>query len=219
MKFTIITLFPEFFDCLNNYSVIGRAIKNQKIQVETINLRDFSVSSYGQVDDKPYGGGIGMLIKPDVAVNAIEFAKKNALKNHKVILLSPSETRFNQKIAEAYSALDELIIFCAHYEGVDERVKEYLDEIVSLGDFVVSGGETAAISIIDASARLNKGVLGKDESSHDESFSTTCGRNCLEYPQYTRPAEFRGKKVPDVLISGDHKKIESWKKSQVKKIS
>lgn len=219
MQFTIITLFPEFFDCLNNYSVIGRAIKNKRIQINTINLRNFSIGSYSQVDDKPFGGGIGMLIKPDVAVNAIEKAKKNALKSHRVILLSPSKKRFNQQIAEEYSKIDELIIFCAHYEGVDERVKEYVDEVVSLGDFVLSGAETAAISIIDATARLNKGVLGKDKSSHDESFSKICGRNCLEYPQYTRPAEFKGKKVPEILLSGDHKKIEDWKKSQIKKIS
>lgn len=218
MKFTIITLFPDFFDCLKSYSVIGRAIRNKAIEVQTIDLHDFGLGSYSQVDDKPFGGGVGMLIRVDVAVEAIKIAKIHAAKNHKVILLSPSKTRFNQEIAENFCALDELIIFCAHYEGVDERVKNYVDEVISLGDFVLSGAETAAISIIDATARLNKGVLGKDESSLDESFSSLCGRNCLEYPQYTRPAEYEGQKVPQILMSGNHAEIEKWKKSKIKKL-
>jgi tRNA (guanine37-N1)-methyltransferase len=159
-----------------------------------------------------------MLIRVDVAVAAIKKAKRDASKKHKVILLSPSEKRLNQEIVEKFANLDELIIFCAHYEGVDERVREYVDEVISLGDFVLSGAEPAALAIIDAASRLTKGVLGKDESSLEESFSEVCGRDCLEYPQYTRPAEFEGKKVPEVLLSGDHLKISAWRQKGLKKL-
>jgi len=216
MKFKVITLFPDFFDCLNNYSIIGRAIRNRKIKVETLNLRNFGLGSYHQVDDKPYGGGIGMLLRVDVASRAI-LAAKGKKKNTKVVLLSADGNRFTQKDAERYSKIDNLIIFCAHYEGHDKRIEDYVDEKISLGDFVVSGGEIPAMTIIDATARLIEGVLGKKESSDFESYSKIGNRRIIEYPQYTRPSEFEGKKVPKVLLSGNLKKVLEWQLKKTKK--
>jgi len=218
MKFTVITLFPEFIKNLEGYSIIGRAIKEQKITVETISLRDFGIGSYKQVDDKPYGGGVGMLLRADTVVPAIKSARKKAAKGSKVILLSPEGKKYNQKLAEKFSSYKELIIVCGHYEGFDERIKGYVDEVVSIGGYVLSGGEIAAMSIIDSVSRLIPGVLGKDESSKTESFSEHEGKRIIESPQYTRPEEFEEKNVPEVLLSGNHKKIEAWRKSNQKEV-
>lgn len=207
MKFTIITLFPDFFGSLENYSVIGRAIKSGKIEINLINLRDFGLGSYKQVDDKPYGGGVGMLLRVDVAYRAISFAQNNAEGKNKTVLLCPSGEKYDQKIATDFKGLDELIIICGHYEGFDRRIYDYVDEVISIGNFVLSGGEIAAMTLIDSIARLQDGVLGNARSLDEESFIDE-----IEYPQYTRPEEFQGKKVPEILLSGDPKKISQWKK-------
>lgn len=209
MKFTIITLFPEFIQNLESYSVIGRAIRDEKIELEVINLRDFGIGSYKQVDDKPYGGGAGMLFRVDVVSRAIKFAKDKALKKNKVILLCPAGEVFTQKKAQAFKDTKELIIVCGHYEGFDRRIYNYVDEVISIGEYVLSGGEIAAMAIVDSVARLNEGVLGNADSLTEETFLSD-----KEYPQYTRPEEFEGKKVPDVLLSGDPKKISAWQKNQ-----
>lgn len=209
MKFTIITLFPEFIQNLESYSVIGRAIRDEKIEFEVINLRDFGIGSYKQVDDKPYGGGAGMLFRVDVVSRAIKFAKDKALKKNKVILLCPAGEVFTQKKAQAFKDTKELIIVCGHYEGFDRRIYNYVDEVISIGEYVLSGGEIAAMAIVDSVARLNEGVLGNADSLTEETFLSD-----KEYPQYTRPEEFEGKKVPDVLLSGDPKKISAWQKNQ-----
>ncbi|MCX6809639.1 MAG: tRNA (guanosine(37)-N1)-methyltransferase TrmD [Candidatus Berkelbacteria bacterium] len=213
MKFKVITLFPDFLKSLDNYSVIGRAIKSGKIEIENICLRDFGKGSYCQVDDKPYGGGIGMLLKVDVLYDAIKFAKPKKSAKSKIILLSAEGDRFNQEKAEKLTDLDEIILVCGHYEGFDRRVDKYVDEKISIGDFILSGGEIPAMAIIDSVSRLTPGVLGKDESAHIESFSEIEGERLLEHSQYTRPEEFKGDKVPEVLLSGNHKKISEWQKT------
>jgi len=216
MKFKVITLFPEYIECLNNYSIIGRAIRNKKIVLETVNLRDFGLGSYKQVDDRPYSGSVGMLMRVDVATSAIRSTKaKN--KRSRVVLLAADGKKFTQKLAEEYSTMDELVLLCAHYEGHDKRIEDYVDEKISVGDYVVSGGETPAMLIIDAVARLIKGVLGKDESSEVESHSLQGDQRIIEHPQYTRPFEFEGKKVPKILLSGDPKKISVWTKKKTRK--
>lgn len=219
MKFTIITLFPEFISNLEDYSIIGRAIKDKKIELNIINLRDFGLGSYKQVDDKPYGGGAGMLFRVDVLSRVISFAKKKAKKKHRVIILCPTGEKFRQKLASDYSKLDELILVCGHYEGFDHRIYQYADEIISVGDYVLSGGEIGAMAIIDSVSRLKSGVLGNPNSLNDESFnadSSDQSKTITEYPQYTRPEEFENQKVPEVLLSGDPKKIALWQKQQVK---
>jgi tRNA (guanine37-N1)-methyltransferase len=221
MKFKVVTLFPEFIDQLRNYSVIGRAIRTGKIEIETINLRDFGLGSYKQVDDKPYGGGVGMLLRVDVLHQAIQKATapwQAKSKNHRIILISPDGKTFDQVKAEKLANLNEIILICGHYEGFDRRVEKFVDEKISVGNYIVSGGELPAMIIIDAISRLIPGVLGKDESNQDESFSQKDGKRYFEYPQYTRPEEFMGKKVPDVLISGNHKKIDDWRKHNRKSI-
>jgi tRNA (guanine37-N1)-methyltransferase len=221
MKFKVITLFPDFVEQLRNYSVIGRAIRAGKIEIETINLRDFGLGSYKQVDDKPYGGGVGMLLRVDVLYQAIQ--KATALwgtksKNRRIILMSPDGKTFDQTKAEKLASLDEIVLVCGHYEGFDKRVEKFVDEKISVGNYIVSGGELPAMIIIDAISRLIPGVLGKNESNKDESFSKKNGKRYLEYPQYTRPEEFMGERVPEVLISGNHKKIDDWRKHNRKSI-
>ena len=207
MKFKVITLFPDFAKPLENYSVIGRAIKNRKIKIDLINLRDFGIGKHKQVDGKPYGGGAGMLLRVDVIEKAIKLALKKKSRKKKVILLSPEGKKFSQKKAREYADFEELILICGHYEGFDERVKNYVDEVISVGDFVLSGGEIPAMTIIDAISRLVPNVINPD-SLESESF--TC-EDFVDYPQYTRPEEFGGEKVPDILLSGDHQKINQWR--------
>jgi len=213
MKFEIITLFPKMFESPFGESIIARAIKNKLVEVECHDMRQWAWNNYGAVDDRPFGGGVGMLIRVDVVDKAIKEISNNQFpisKNSRIILTSARGKRYTQKDAGRLAKYDNVIIICGHYEGFDERVSGLVDEEISIGDYVLTGGEIPAMVIIDSVARLKSGVLGKDESSIEESFSK--GRK-IEYPQYTRPAEFNGQKVPEVLLSGDLKKIKEWQKS------
>lgn len=208
MKIDILTLFPEFFSSLTNWSIIGRAYEENKVEINSINIRDFSKNKHKKVDDYPFGGGSGMVMKPEPIFDAI-----NSVKNQdsRVIYLSPQGKRFNQEIANELSKEEHLILLCGHYEGIDNRiVSHYVDEEISIGDFVLTGGEIPAMIIIDAVVRLLPGVLRSDESFIDESHYN----GLLEYPQYTRPREFNGHFVPDILLSGNHQKIEAWRKEE-----
>lgn len=206
MKFDILTLFPEMFDVLG-MSILGRAKENGKIEVNLINIRDFSKDKHKKVDDTPYGGGAGMVIKPDVVYDAYNSIEN---KNAKVIYLTPQGKKLTQQKVKELSSENELVLLCGHYEGIDERVlEEIVDEEISIGDYVLTGGELPAMVLVDAISRHVEGVL-KNESIEEESFSS----GLLEYPQYTRPEIFMGNKVPDVLLSGHHKNIEEWRYKQ-----
>jgi len=209
MKYDIITLFPELIEQYCSHSIINRAKNNNIISINTINPRDFTNDKHRTVDDTPYGGGAGMVLMCEPIFAAHESVQK--LENTLTIMLTPQGKPYNQQMAENFSKKDQLIFICGHYEGFDERIRTGIDLMeISLGDFVITGGELAALAVIDSTARLLPGVLGKDESSTLDSFS----QGLLEYPQYTRPAEFRGMKVPDVLMSGNHKQIDLWRKKQ-----
>ncbi len=218
MTFNIITIFPEIFNSYFNESIIKRALEKEKIKINVINLRDFTTDKHKTVDDTPYGGGAGMLMKVDVLYKAINHATRNTqhathFKN-KIILLSAKGKKWNQQKAKEYSKLDNITLICGRYEGVDERVVNFIDEEISIGDYVLTGGEIGAMAIVDSITRLLPGVLGNESSSKDESHSVL-GK--LEYPQYTRPEIFidddgNEYKVPDVLLSGNHAKIEKWRK-------
>jgi len=209
MRFTIITLFPDFFSSPLKTSILGKAIKNQKIEVNLINIRDFAVGKHKVTDDTPYGGGRGMVMKPEPIIKAIKSIKKDNSEAW-VTLLSPQGRLFNQILAHELSQKRHLVLICGHYEGVDQRVRYFLDDEISLGDFVLTGGEPATLCIIDAVARLIPGVIGKPQSLEEESFT----EGLLEYPQYTRPAEYAGYKVPEILLSGHHKNIAQWRRQQ-----
>ena len=210
MKINVVTLFPQMFDSPFAEGVVGRAIKNGLIKIKTTDLRQWAWNSYGAVDDKPFGGGVGMIIRADVVGKALEKIGKD---KGRVIALSAKGKRFDQKKAEELVKKKQLTLLCGRYEGFDQRVLDHMaDEVISIGDYVLSGGEIAAMMIIDAIARLIPGVLGKDESSKEESFSEIRGKRSIERPQYTRPRDYKGWKVPEILLGGDHKKIEEWKK-------
>lgn len=209
MKFDIITLFPEIISNYCSYSIVGRAQKQESISVNTVNPRDFTHDTHKKVDDTPYGGGAGMVLMCKPFYDAFESIERT--ENSSVLLLTPQGKPFEQSKAEQLAKNDQITMICGHYEGFDERIRQLPDvEEVSLGDFVLTGGELASLCIIDAVTRLLPGTLGKDESAFEESFS----EGLLEYPHYTRPYEFRGMKVPDVLLSGHHKKIEQWRQEQ-----
>ncbi len=219
MRIDIITLFPEFFDGFKAHSIISRAIKSGKVEIHVHNLREHAKDSYGSVDDHPYGGGPGMVLKVDVVVPAIRDVQK-LNPGAPVILMTPQGEKYSQKKAANLKSEDGLILICGHYEGFDERIREYVNQEISIGDYVLTGGELAAMVIIDSVVRLLPGVLGDDMSSHDESFSPSTSlpaqagsgsARLLEYAQYTRPLEYEGKKVPDVLTGGNHKEIEKWR--------
>lgn len=212
MKIDILTLFPEMFNVFD-YSIIGRARSNKIIYINTHNIRDFSKDKHKKVDDYPYGGGAGMVMAPQPIVDSIRYIKNQ--NRGKVIFLGPKGKTFNQDIAKELCEEKELIFLCGHYEGIDERVYKYIDEEISLGDFVLTGGEIACIPIIDSICRFIPGVLSSSESYTDESFYS----GLLEYPQYTRPEEFEGDRVPDVLLSGHHENIRKWRKAQSLKIT
>ena len=206
MQFTILTLFPEMFEPIK-HSIIERASKNNLININLINIRDFSKDKHKHVDDTPYGGGAGMVIKPDVVYDAYNSINDE---NAKVIYLSPKGKTLNQKKVKELSKEKHLVLLCGHYEGIDQRVlDEIVDEEISIGDYVLTGGELPAMVVIDSVSRYVEGVLSED-STKEESFSN----NLLEYPQYTRPEIFNGKKVPEVLTSGNHQKIDDWRKEQ-----
>ena len=210
MKIDVLTLFPAMFAGPLDESIIMRARKKGLLDLKIHQLRDWTHDRHKTVDDKPFGGGPGMLMKPEPLFEAVESLKREGTK---VILLSPSGRKFTQEIARELSQEKDLLLVTGHYEGFDERVREGLaDDELSIGDYVLTNGALPAMVVIDAVARLLPGVLGDDESSRDESFS----HGLLEYPQYTRPAEFRGMKVPDVLVSGNHAEIEKWRREQAK---
>ena len=206
MKFDVLTLFPEMFDSLKQ-SIIGKALEKKLIQINLINIRDFSKDKHKKVDDTPYGGGAGMVIMPDVVYDA--YKSINA-EDAKVIYMSPQGKKLNQKKVEELSNQEHLIILCGHYEGIDQRVLDKIvDEEISIGDYVLTGGEIPAMVLIDSISRYVKGVL-KQDSIKEESFSN----GFLEYPQYTRPEIFEGEKVPEVLLSGNHQNIKKWRQEK-----
>ena len=208
MKIQIITLFPEMFDGVLNNSMMWKAQNQNSVEFSIIDLRQFGIGPRKQVDDTPYGGGDGMLLKPEPLFAALELAKNNS-PEAKVIAMSPSKTVWSQQMASEYAtSAQDLIILCGRYEGFDERIFEMVDEKISIGNYVLTGGELPAMVVIDSMVRLLPGVLGGEESAEIESYSN--GDN-LEFPQYTRPAEFRGIKVPDVLLSGNHAEIDKWR--------
>ena len=255
MKISIVTLFPKMIEGFLNESIVKRAQEKGVVEIEIINLRDFAIDSYGTVDDRPYGGGAGMILRVEPIYKVLSkifnspfilqgkqfsiFNKKSNSKNQKVktILTSAKGKQFNQTKAKELSKLDNIIIIAGHYEGVDERILDYVDEEISLGDFVMTGGEIAAVAIVDSIVRLLPGVLKKENATEEESFfevsidelNSTVGKNnilenlvlkgrtsikLLEYPHYTRPEEFEGKKVPEILKCGDPKKIRQWRLKQ-----
>lgn len=208
MKIQIITLFPEMFDGVLNNSMMWKAQNQNSVEFSIIDLRQFGIGPRKQVDDTPYGGGDGMLLKPEPLFAALELAKNNS-PEAKVIAMSPSKTVWSQQMASEYAtSAQDLIILCGRYEGFDERIFEMVDEKISIGKYVLTGGELPAMVVIDSMVRLLPGVLGGEQSAEIESYSN--GEN-LEFPQYTRPAEFRGIKVPDVLLSGNHAEIDKWR--------
>ena len=208
MRIDVLTLFPEMFDSLKA-SLIGKAMEKELIEINVINIRDFSLDKHKKCDDYAFGGGAGMLMTPQPIADAFK-SIPNYEKAHK-IYLSPKGKVFKQEKVKEYSSLEHIILLCGHYEGVDQRIIDlFIDEEVSIGDYVLTGGELPAMVIIDSVARYLPGILGNMESVVDESFSD----GYLEYPQYTRPAEFMGLKVPDVLISGHHENVAKWRKEQ-----
>lgn len=216
MTFDIITLFPEMFTGPFDLSIIKRAKEKKLVEINLHDLRKFAIDDRGSVDDRPYGGGAGMILRVEPIAAALREVKREKLKvKSHTILLDPRGEKFTQKKAREYSKLDRLVLVCGHYEGVDERVKEHLiDESISIGDYVLTGGEIPAMVLVDAVTRLLPGVLEKPEATEIESFSDqfpVSSNQQLEYPQYTRPKGFNGWKVPKILLSGDHKKIGKWR--------
>ena len=211
MKFDVLTLFPEMFEPLNS-SIIGRAKEKNLIEINLINIRDFSKDKHKKVDDTPYGGGAGMVMMPDVVYDAYKSVED---KNAKVIYMSPQGKKLTQKKVEELAKQEHLIILCGHYEGIDQRViDKIVDEEISIGDYVLTGGEIPAMVLIDSVSRYNSGVIA-EESREEESFTN----GLLEYPQYTRPEVFEGVKVPEVLLSGHHANIEKWRKEKALEIT
>lgn len=207
MRFDVLTLFPEMFEPIQK-SILGRASKNHILEFNFINMRDFSKNKHLKVDDTPYGGGAGMVMMPDVVYDAYSSIPNK--ENAKVIYLSPQGKRLNQAKVQELSKEEHLILLCGHYEGIDQRVlDEIVNEEISIGDYVLTGGELPAMVLIDSVSRYVEGVL-KEESTKEESFSN----GLLEYPQYTRPEVFRGKKVPEVLLSGHHENIQKWRQEK-----
>lgn len=205
MKFDVVSLFPELIDIYTKNGIIGRAVENSLFEVEAVNLRDYSEDKHKKVDDYPYGGGPGMLLKPEPMFKLLDAIKKH---NSYIIYLSPKGSLFNQNKAKELSQKEHLILIAGHYEGIDQRIiDKYVDEEISVGDFVLTSGELPALTIVDAVGRLLPGVLGSDESAIEESHSN----GLLEYPQYTRPESYQGMDVPEILLSGHHKNIEEWR--------
>ncbi|WP_342578660.1 tRNA (guanosine(37)-N1)-methyltransferase TrmD [Psychrobacillus sp. FSL K6-2843] len=211
MKIHILSLFPEMFTGVFNSSILKKAQEKNEVSIDIVNFREYSGNKHHQVDDYPYGGGAGMVLKPEPIFNAVEALPPSTNGNRRIILLCPQGERFNQQKAEELAKEEELVFICGHYEGYDERIREHLvtDEI-SIGDFVLTGGELAAMTVVDSVVRLLPNVLGKSASHEQDSFST----GLLEHPHYTRPVEYRGYKVPDVLLSGNHAAIDKWRRDQ-----
>ena len=210
-NFDVVTLFPKAFELINNLGVITRALDKNLIDLQLHDLREYGEGSYRQVDDKPYGGGAGMVLKPEPIYKAYESIRKSP--KSKTLLMTPQGKVLKQKDLVRWSTLDQVIIICGQYEGFDERVRCLADEEISIGDYVLSGGEIPAMSIINGLTRLLPGTLGDPSSLNDESHNSFL----LEYPQYTRPKIFKGMKVPEILLSGNHEEIKIWRKQQMLK--
>lgn len=211
MIFHVLTLFPQMITDAAAHSIVGRAQKAGRVEINCVDIRDFAVNRHGQVDDAPYGGGAGMVMMAPPVYDAYRSVGSDA----RVIYLTPQGRVFNQKLAVELACEPELILLCGHYEGLDERViEEIVTDEISVGDYVLTGGELPALVLIDAVSRLLPGVLGKEASSQEESFSENVHGGVLEYPQYTRPPEYHGRPVPSVLLSGHHKQIEEWRREQ-----
>ena len=218
MKISILTLFPEMFAGPFEQSIIKRALEKHIVEIEYINIRDFGIGTHKMVDDTPYGGGVGMVLKVDVLHKAIEHAKEtfvqqfnNETMKQLVVLTSASGKTYKQQTAKRYSKLDHLILICGHYEGVDDRITKYIDEEISVGDFIVTGGELPAMMITDSVVRLLEGAITKG-AIEDESFSKD--EHLLEYPHYTKPRSYDGQEVPEVLLNGNHQKITTWRQEK-----
>lgn len=217
MKFDILTIFPTIFDSYFNESIIKRAQKKKIVKINIHNIRDYATDKHKTVDDRPYGGGSGMLLKIEPIYKCLKSIKKTKSSRggpasggkSRVILLTPKGKRFTQAKAKYLSQYDQLILIAGHYEGFDARIKKYVDEEISIGDYVLTGGEIPAMTIIDSVTRLLPGVLGDDQSAKDETF--TKDKKYIEYPQYTRPEKFKGQAVPKILLSGNHAKIQAWR--------
>ncbi len=216
LKIDILTVFPDMFDALISHSMMKRAIDKGLVDIKIHDLRDFTHDRHRTCDDKPYGGGPGMLMKPEPVFEAVEklLGKDPRVKKTRVIYMTPQGKPLNQRKSETLARFSRLVILCGHYEGVDQRVIDQLvtDEI-SIGDYVLTGGELPAMVVVDSVVRLVQGVLGREDSKEFETFS----QNLLEYPQYTRPADYRGLKVPKVLLSGDHEAIKQWRQREAEK--
>ncbi len=210
MKFDILTLLPEFFVSPLTQGVIGRAVTNGLLEVGVHNIRDYTLDKHRTADDYPYGGGLGMVLKAEPIVRCLEAIAKTGEHGTRVILTSPCGVRFNHNVAKELAGINRIVIICGRYEGVDERIKEFVNMELSVGDYVLTGGEIPALAVIDAVGRLIPGVLGADDSSGNDSFTD----GLLEYPQYTRPEEFRGMNVPPVLLSGNHAEVDRWRRAQ-----
>ncbi len=210
MRIRVLTLFPEMIMQTVNTSILGRAVDAGLLHVDALNIRDFAFNKHHKVDDYPYGGGAGMLMQAEPVYLAYEAAVKD-MKKPRVIYTTPQGKTFDQKMASSFATEEDLVILCGHYEGIDERVlEEIVTDHVSIGDYVLTGGELPALIMIDAIARLIPGVLHNEESASTETFEG----NLLEYPQYSRPEVWHGKKVPDVLLSGHHENVEKWRHEQ-----
>lgn len=211
MKITVLTIFPELFESLLKFPVLQRAVKTGKVEIEIADIKHYAPGSFRHIDDSPFGGGKGMIMRCQPIIDALEKYKTDS---SYTVLLSPKGKTFEQSTADLYAGKEHIILICGHYEGVDARVESHVDALLSVGDYVLTGGEAAAYTVIDSVVRLIDGVM-KDGVTCDESY-----RNCLlEYPQYTRPADFRGEKVPSVLLSGNKKKIDDWRLEQSLKIT
>lgn len=210
-RFFILTLFPEMVTDALHTSILGRAMENEKIEVHAVNIRDYTLDKHKKVDDYPYGGGAGMVMQAQPIFDAWQAVTEKIGYKARTIYLSPQGETFKQPLAKELAKEEDLIFLCGHYEGVDERVlEEIVTDVVSIGDYVLTGGELPAMVMIDAIARMVPGVLTNEDSGSTESFEG----NLLEYPQYSRPEEWRGKKVPAILLSGDHAKVDAWRREQ-----
>lgn len=210
MKIDVLSLFPEMFDGPMKQSIVGKAIDKDVLDLKITNFRDFTTDKQNHVDDYPYGGGAGMLLQAQPVFDTLEAVQKESDTKGKVILLDPAGRKFDQTVAEEFAKEEHLTFICGHYEGYDERIRELVTDEVSLGDYILTGGELGAMVMIDATVRLLPEVLGNKESAPGDSFSN----GLLEYPQYTRPADFRGMKVPEVLTNGNHKLIAEWRQKE-----
>jgi tRNA (guanine37-N1)-methyltransferase len=219
MRFDILTLFPDLIHHYADDSILGRAQKNGVIQIKTHNFRDFSTNKHHTVDDKPFGGGPGMILQVEPIYRCLESfglvknGKRIKKSKTKIIIMDPDGKKFDQKMAKQFSQLDNLVLICGRYEGFDERIYKFVDEKISVGEYVLAGGELPALTITEATARLLSGVLGNEKSLEEETFA----EGFIEYSQYTRPEDFMGLKVPKILLSGDHEKIKEWRRKNTKK--